>query len=197
MADAADSKSAEVTPRVGSSPTFGTWLLVFEETNIDMSTLKATIETLAADFAKSLIMAIKSASLQEILHETGGHASSSMGSMGGAASSASRGRSGKPGRKPAAVAVETPKAAAAAPARAGGRKGKGGRLPRRSASDLAKAKEQIISLLSKHPKGLRSEEIRSKLGLSKQEIPRPLADALTEKLITKKGEKRATTYYKK
>jgi Fic family protein len=58
-------------------------------------------------------------------------------------------------------------------------------------------KTEIVSLLAKHPKGLRAEEIRSKLNLSKQEVPRPIADALAEKLITKKGEKRATTYFKK
>jgi hypothetical protein len=146
-----------------------------------MSNLKATIESLAADFAKQLIGAIKGASLQEILNETVGAASAP--------------RAGRRARR-AAAPVVAEAAKAAAPAR-GGRKAKGGRLARRSPEALAKAKEQIVALLGKSPKGLRSEEIRAKLGLSKQEIPRPLADALAEKLISKKGEKRATTYFKK
>ncbi len=74
---------------------------------------------------------------------------------------------------------------------------KSGRRARRSPADLAKTKAEIVSLLGKQPKGLRAEEIRSKLGLSKQEVPRPIIDALTEKLITKKGQKRATTYFKR
>jgi uncharacterized membrane protein len=145
-----------------------------------MSSLKSTIEALSAEFAQNLIAAIKSASLQEILNETVGASSSAP---------ARRGR-------PPASASKSASLPAAAPARAA-RKGKGGRLARRSPEDLAKAKSEIISLLAKHPKGLRSEQIREKLGLSKQEVPRPLADALAEKLITKKGEKRATTYFKK
>ncbi len=146
-----------------------------------MSNLKTTIESLATDFAHKLISAIKASSLQEILNETA--------SGGGGGGGARRGR--RPGSVSAAAAAPAAKAAKPAARR------KGGRLARRSPADLAKAMEQILGLLGKHPKGLRSEEIRAKLGLSKQEVPRPLADALAAKLISKKGEKRATTYFKK
>ncbi len=136
-----------------------------------MSTLKSTIDSLAADFAHKLITAIKGASLQEIISVTGGSSPT------------------RRGRPPALARVEAPKAPP--------RKGKGGRLARRSPEAVAKTKAEIIGLLAKNPKGLRAEEIRAKLGLAKQELPRPISDALTEKLITKKGEKRATTYFKK
>jgi hypothetical protein len=76
-----------------------------------------------------------------------------------------------------------------------GRRGKGGRLARRSAADLAKAVEAIVGLLDKHPQGMRAEQIRSSLGLDAKELPKPLADALAAKRISKKGEKRATTYF--
>ena len=70
------------------------------------------------------------------------------------------------------------------------------RLARRSEADLAKVKADIVGLLAKHPKGLRAEEIRGKLGLAKNEVPRPIADALAERSIRKTGEKRATKYFR-
>ena len=146
-----------------------------------MSTLKATIDSLAADFAHKLIAAIKSASFQEIL------------AVGGATAARRPGR--PPGSKNVAQASHAAPAGAPAAPKAGRKKG--GRLARRSPADLARVKTEIVSLLAKHPKGLRAEEIRGKLNLSKQEVPRPIADALAERLITKKGEKRATTYFKK
>ena len=154
-----------------------------------MSNLKATIESLAAEFAQKVITAIKGSSLQEILNESGADGGGGGGGAGGGGGSARR------GRRPAAAPVAAAPKALGKPAARGARKG--GRLARRSPEALAKAVEQIVALLGKHPKGLRSEEIRAKLSLSKQEVPRPLADALANKLITKKGEKRATTYSKK
>jgi DNA-binding transcriptional ArsR family regulator len=141
-----------------------------------MSNLKTTIDSLAVEFANKLIAAIKGASFEEIINVAGGSSPA------------------RSGRRPVATKPEAPQAAAPA-SRA--RKGKGGRLARRSPGALAKTKAEIVALLAKHPKGLRAEEIRAKLGLSKQEVPRPISDALAEKLITKKGEKRATTYFKK
>ena len=58
---------------------------------------------------------------------------------------------------------------------------------RRSPQAIAKVKESIVSLLAKHPKGLRAEQIRAQLGLRKQEVPRPIADALSEKLVTRRA----------
>ncbi|HSQ61893.1 MAG TPA: hypothetical protein VLM85_01710, partial [Polyangiaceae bacterium] len=54
---------------------------------------------------------------------------------------------------------------------------------------------RIVALLKANKKGLRAEEIRTKLGLDRREIPRPLAEALHKKLVSKRGKKRATTYF--
>jgi hypothetical protein len=126
-----------------------------------MSTLKATIEALAAEFAANVIAAMKSASLEEIMsHAT--HA---------------RGGSVAPREKQSGK--------------------RGARLPRRSPEAIEKVRDQIVQLLAKHPKGLRSEEIQSKLGITSKEIPRPLSEALSARLIAKKGAKRSTTYFKR
>ncbi len=131
-----------------------------------MSTLHATINSLASDFAHSLLRALRNASLEEILAETApGHAST--------------GRRGRPAAAHAAPA-----------ARRGGR-----RLPRRSANDIQAVVGKMVALLKANKKGLRAEEIREKLGLDRREVPRPLAEALKKKLVSKKGKKRATTYY--
>ena len=128
-------------------------------------TLRATLNQLAAEFATSVLHAIRAASLEEILSETTG------------------------------TRAERPRAMNAAPAaRARGRKS-GGRLGRRSATDIQGVVDQIVALLDKHPKGLRAEEIRSKLGLIAKELPRPIAEALAKRRISKQGQKRATTYF--
>lgn len=62
-------------------------------------------------------------------------------------------------------------------------------------ADIGSVVQDIVSLLGKHPEGLRSEQIRSALGLQAKELPRPLADGLTAGTITKVGQKRATTYF--
>ncbi len=54
---------------------------------------------------------------------------------------------------------------------------------------------RIVSLLHSNKKGLRAEDIRAKLGIDRRELPRPLAEALKKKLVSKKGKKRATTYF--
>jgi CRP-like cAMP-binding protein len=134
-----------------------------------MSTLHQTINSLASEFAHSLLRALRNASLDEIIAET---------ASGHAAGGRRRGR-------PAAVAVVA----------TSGRRGGGRRLRRRSAGDIGAVVTKIVALLKSHKKGLRAEEIRAKLGLDRREIPRPLAEALKKKLVTKKGKKRATTYF--
>ena len=49
-----------------------------------------------------------------------------------------------------------------------------GRLRRRSAEDIAKALDQVVSLVKKHSDGLRAEQIRDQLGLQPKEMPRIL-----------------------
>ena len=132
-----------------------------------MSTLHQTINSLASEFAHALLRALRNASLDEIIAET--HAGHSAGG-------------GRRGR------------AAAAPA-AGRPRRSGGRLRRRSQTDINGVVTKVVALLKAHKKGLRAEEIRAKLGLDRREIPRPLAEALKKKLVSKKGKKRATTYF--
>jgi hypothetical protein len=74
-------------------------------------------------------------------------------------------------------------------------KRKSGRLPRRSAGDISSLVESIVGLLQSKPEGMRAEEIRSALGLEAKELPRPIAEALASQKISKKGQKRATTYF--
>jgi hypothetical protein len=71
------------------------------------------------------------------------------------------------------------------------------RLARRSAKDIAAVTDSIVALVKKHTNGLRAEQIRAELGIDKKEWMRPLEAALASKKLTKKGEKRATTYFAK
>jgi hypothetical protein len=132
--------------------------------------LHRTIQNLAARFADDIVNAIRSASLQELLAET-------------------RGRKGK-----ADTAVE---AGAGAGSHGMSRQAPvaGKRLARRTQAQIDQYVDAIVALLKKHPEGLRAEQIQRALGLDKRETPRPIAAALQKRLISKKGEKRATTYF--
>ncbi len=151
--------------------------------------LRRTLHDLASEFATAVLHAIRGASLQEILQETGGAAAGA--------------RVGGRGRRAAAAAS---KAEATAPGKGGklkvkgagkgkGKGKKGGRLARRSPGDIAGVVDKIVALLEKHQSGLRAEQIRAKLSLEAKELPRPIADALSAKRIIKEGQKRATTYF--
>ena len=133
--------------------------------------LKSTIDTLAQTFAAGILQAIRSAPLDEILGEG----------------------AGRGGRKPGRPA----KATTAAESTGGGKRARGGRLARRTADDIQAVVESIVSLVKKSKGGLRAEQIRAQLNLDKREIGRPIAEALAKKKLTKKGEKRATTYFAK
>jgi hypothetical protein len=71
------------------------------------------------------------------------------------------------------------------------------RLARRSAEDIAGVADSIVALVKKHHGGLRAEQIRAELRIPKNAWMRPLEMALASKKLTKKGEKRATTYFSK
>ncbi len=75
-----------------------------------------------------------------------------------------------------------------------GRRAGGGRLARRSADDIQTMVQSIVDLVAKHPDGLRAEQIRAALGVDAKELPRPLAEAVSAGVLTKTGQKRATTY---
>jgi hypothetical protein len=69
------------------------------------------------------------------------------------------------------------------------------RLARRSSKDIAGVADGIVALVKKHHGGMRAEQIRAQLGIAKKEWMRPLEHALSSRKLTKKGEKRATTYF--
>lgn len=142
-----------------------------------MSTLKSTIEDLAADFAMNIISALRSASIEEL---TG------VGNVG---------RTSAPARasRPASPAAESAPArkSAATPAP----RGRGGRLGRRSVADIEGMVDTIVSLLGRSPEGMRAEQIREALGVQAKELPRPLSDGLAAGKLRKSGQKRATTYF--
>jgi hypothetical protein len=72
-----------------------------------------------------------------------------------------------------------------------------GRLPRRSAEDIAKTLEIVVSLLGSRKNGLRAEQIRAELSMQAKELPRILKEGLNRKKLRTVGQKRATTYFVK
>lgn len=197
-----------------------------------MSTLKSTLENLAAQFASSVVAALRSAPIDELSAYTG-HAAPAKSAPKAAAPKAAPKAAAKAAPAPKAAAAPAPAkrgpgrpkkvaAAAPAPAPAPVKRGPGrpkkvaaaapapaakapkaaakapkssGRLARRSMADIGNVVSDIVSLLGQHPEGLRSEQIRSALGLQAKELPRPIQDGLDAGSITKVGQKRATTYF--
>jgi hypothetical protein len=131
--------------------------------------LRSNLESLASNFAASVLDAIRSASLEELLDDSGGG-----------------GRRGR-GRPPKSNGAPT---ASAAP-----RARKSGRLPRRSIEDITKALDQVVALVKGKKDGLRAEQIRDALKMQSKEMPRVLQEGLAKKKLKTKGQKRATTYF--
>jgi hypothetical protein len=136
-----------------------------------MPTLKTQIASLADSFAAGVLAAIRSASLEAIL--AGGGAPARRGP-------------GRPPKTNGAPSRANPKPA---------KRGKGGRLARRSSSDIEHVIGLVVAKLSEHKNGLRSEQLQKVLKLDKKEITGPLNQALAAKKITKKGQRRSTTYF--
>jgi hypothetical protein len=135
-----------------------------------MPTLRSQLDALASSFANAVVDAIRGASLQELL--------------------ATGGKRGEPAPRRA------PSAAAAAPARPA-KGARSGRLKRRSAEDIGKILDEVVSLVKSKKDGMRAEEIRTDLGLQSKELPRVLKEGLTSKRLRKSGQKRATVYFSK
>jgi hypothetical protein len=138
--------------------------------------LRNQIQALAETFTEGIIAAIRSASLEEIL------AGELPAKRGPGRPLTTAGGGGQPDP------LSTPRAA---------KRRKGGRLARRSASDIEHVVGLIVAKLGEHRAGLRSEQLQKVLKLDKKEITRPLEQALAAKKITKKGQKRSTTYFAK
>lgn len=130
--------------------------------------LKNRISALAEEFSAGVLAAIRSASLEEILSE------------------------GSRSHAPAAARAPS-EPAKRGPGRPRGKKS--GRLARRSPEQIAQVVESIVGALKKNKTGMRSEQLQKLLSLDKKEISGPLAEALDGKKITKKGQRRATTYF--
>jgi hypothetical protein len=133
------------------------------------TSLRSNLNHLASSFADAVLEAIRAASLEELLAESG----------------APRGRAPRVKAPHAAVAGRTSARRAS------------GRLPRRSPAQIAKTVEQVVGLVKKHKEGLRAEQIRVELGLLAKEMPRVLKEGLAAKKLAAKGQKRATTYFAK
>lgn len=71
----------------------------------------------------------------------------------------------------------------------------GGRLPRRSDEEIQTMVDAIVACVSKHPEGIRAEELRTELKVDKKELMKPVIAALESGVLRKEGEKRATTYF--
>jgi uncharacterized membrane protein len=95
------------------------------------------------------------------------------------------------GRGAAGAAISA-RGASVAP-KLNGRRKRGARTTANSEKTLA----SIVDLLSKNSGGLRAEQIRDALKLDKPTVTKALGAGLASKTLTKKGEKRATTYFTK
>lgn len=139
-----------------------------------MPTLRSALDSLASNFASAVLDAIRGASLDELVAESGG---------------ASRRGPGRPRGSSTKTTATAARASAPTP-----KKTNGGRLARRSPADIARALDAVVILVRKSTKGLRSEEIRKALKLDVREVPRVLKEGLSKKKLKSKGQKRATVY---
>ena len=108
-------------------------------------TLKKALESLAADFAKNVLAAIRTASVSELTEAAGS----------------------------STIAVRV----------------KGGGVRHVDRDVLA-----LTGLLSTQP-GLRAEQIRAQLRWDKRTVTKAITKALGERRVTRKGQRRGTTYY--
>lgn len=138
--------------------------------------LQEGITQLARIFAESLITTIRGMSIEELVDLGAGGVSQKRILENGLG-----------------VRVKTPAPKATSPSTS--RELPSGRLKRRSAEDIAAEMTRIVEFVSKHPDGARAEAIREALGYQPKEMPRILQEAIAQKRLATKGQKRATTYF--
>jgi hypothetical protein len=151
--------------------------------------LHSQLDQLASSFAQAVFQAIRELSLEELVAETGGLRGMKMAP--GPVRPARPARQVRPeresrGRRSGRAATRGPRRSSRGPSR---------RLKRRSRDEIQSALGAIVSLVEKQPRGLRAEQIRSKLGMEAKEMPRVLGEGLATRRLRKRGQKRATTYY--
>jgi hypothetical protein len=140
-----------------------------------MPDLRSELSALALDFADAVLAAIRGASLEELVADSGGTRHRGPGRPRGGVTTA---------------ASTSPRTVARRPLLANGQ------LARRSPADIEKTLTLVRAMLTASSnKGVRSEEIRKFLKLDKRELPRVLKTGLERKLLTSKGQKRATRYF--
>jgi hypothetical protein len=167
------------------------------------NSLRNSISALAATFATSVVAAIRSSNLEDILdlasEAAGARVRRAPASAPTEAAPAPRpkrtraksaARATPPGATPTTKPVARP---ANASARKAGRHA-GGRLARRSPAEIAKALDTILAVLKTNKAGLRSEQLREQLKMDKKEMPRVLKAGLDKKVLKSKGQKRSTVY---
>jgi hypothetical protein len=132
-----------------------------------MSALRRAIADLAETFANQVLAALRTASIVDIAALSGGQAP--------------RGP-GRPRKNAAAPAAEAP---------ARGRRGR----KRRTSADLEALGGRIADLVRNTPSGMRAEAIRDALGVPRKELPRVITQLLSNGQLSKKGQRRATTYF--
>ncbi len=136
------------------------------------TSLRSTLDTLAQTFASGVLAAIRGASIEDLLTESGvavRRAPVRRRVQGG-------GGGGQPDP------LEMPRK-------------RTDRLARRSPAEIGKTLAQVVALVKTKKTGLRSEEIRKALKLDRREVPRVLKQGLASKRLRSKGQKRATTYF--
>jgi hypothetical protein len=138
------------------------------------TTLRSSLDDLAASFTDAILEAIRSASLDELLGQADG---------AGARAARATGRRAPAPAKPAGGRSAPKKTTPS------------GRLRRRSPEEIAGALDGIVALVKKNKEGLRAEQIRAELGLEAKELPRILKEGIATKKLRSKGQKRATTYF--
>jgi hypothetical protein len=131
------------------------------------TSLRTQLQHLASTFADSVLAAIRSASIEEVLAES---------------------------RTPDNRRAPPQSLRSAAPEVAKARARPSGRLARRSPEEIEQTVDRVVALLKDHREGLRAEQIRAQLGMLPKEMPRVLKEGLSAKKIKSKGQKRATTY---
>lgn len=135
-----------------------------------MSTLRSALTDLAETFASSVLNAIRTASLEDLLVADRLDAAPARRGPGHPRGAA----------KPRATkAIWNPKTNAA-------------RAPRRSPEEIQKALGLVLLLLKQGP--LSGKEIRAKLGIDKGDLPRVLEQARDAGKIKTTGERRAMVY---
>jgi hypothetical protein len=129
--------------------------------------LRESIQALSEQFAVNILTAMKGASLQDIAGLSGHRAPERRNAP----------RTAKPATKAKALSKKPGK--------------------RRSPEDVQALAEKIVAEVKKAGEGIRIEQVGKALGLKAADMRIGIDHALEAKMLTKRGQKRATKYYVK